>query len=147
MFGSDGEHGLWRICRKQRGLWQKRPKEKVLTQCYWWLQCQLLEPRLFAFWDPQLPGVSSRAVLPLSQFSREKFVWSKWECAKAELYMQHIWQPGGCKLTGRGRITNCCIRYLLPETNCGDYRNRGREGFSHRWNMSHRPGAAKLPEV
>lgn len=31
MFGSDGEHGLWRICRKQRGLWQKRPKEKVLT--------------------------------------------------------------------------------------------------------------------
>lgn len=112
---------------KQRGLWQKRPKEKVLTQHYQWLQCCLLQPRQScAFWDPQLPAVSSSAALPLSQFSKVKFVWSKWECDKAELYVQEIRQPAECEFTCGGRITNCvvsdiyCLKQIMVITETGE---------------------------
>lgn len=149
LFGGDGDHGLWSICSKAERAVAEEAKGKgsntalpmvaVLSLA---AQAKLCLLRSTAASGEQQCCSSTKSVLKGEVCMIKMRMWqSRTVRARDKVTCRvrvHLWGEN-YKL--------CCIRYLLPKTNHGDYRNRGRDGFSHRWDMSHRSGAAKLPEI
>lgn len=147
--GGDGDHGLWSICSKAERAVAEEAKGKgsntalpmvaVLSLA---AQAKLCLLRSTAASGEQQCCSSTKSVLKGEVCMIKMRMWqSRTVRARDKVTCRvrvHLWGEN-YKL--------CCIRYLLPKTNHGDYRNRGRDGFSHRWDMSHRSGAAKLPEI